>query len=85
MMNQFMKNLLKLSYENYLKTGDTTYRYQPKNGDEIFYYTEAAKYLDSEGLIEAISDNILSDVSNPFQSAIVFNLTELGVQKASEN
>ncbi len=80
-----MRNLLKLSYENYSKTGDTTYIYQPKNGDELFYYTEAAKYLDSEGFIEAISDNIFSDSVDIFQSVIVFNLTKLGVQKASKN
>lgn len=84
-MNEFMMNLLKLSHENYLKTGNKTYRYQPKNADEIYCYTDAAKSLDAEGFIEAISDNIFSDSIDIFQSAIVFNLTNLGIRKVLES
>lgn len=84
-MNKFQKELLKLSYENYYKTNNRTFRFNPKNGNNLFYYTNAAEIPSNKGYIIPQSDNIHAPTINQFNVVIVFEITDKGINYITNN
>lgn len=86
-MNQFEIKLLRLAYENYLKTGNIYYELLPRGGDELMYFTDAAESLSELGYILPLSENIGAssiDVT-PSNLVISYELTNLGLRYIKEN
>ncbi len=84
-MNHYEKILLQLSFENYKKTNSLQYQFQPRNANELFYYTEAAAFLYEKNFIVPLSDNILEDcidISSSQGTLIIFELTDSGIHQA---
>ena len=84
-LNTFELNLLKLSYENYLKTGELVFKFQPTNAEELFNYTNAAESLSENNFINPISENITSNSVDMFNTLIVFELTNYAITHLANN
>ena len=82
-MNALEIELLKLSFNSFKETGNRYFEFPIKNPTELLHYTESARYLDEDGYIVAVSDNILSD-SIPILASqlasIAFEITDKGIE-----
>lgn len=84
-MNKFEIELLKLNYDSYQNTGSRYCTYRFKNANEFIYYTSAARYLDDDGLIEGISDNIFQSSISVFNNLLEFEITDKGINYVEQN
>lgn len=80
-MNKFELELLNLSYNSFIASGDRYFEFPIKNATDLFYYTEAARFLSEEEYIIAISDNIFSEsISLDSLNCISFEITDKGIE-----
>lgn len=87
-MNRFEEFLISYAYECYSKTGSSYVEFQPKNSEELYYYSQAAECLDDEKLINPFSENIGTDsisLLDPEGTLLCYDLTDAGLQFAKEN
>ena len=85
-MNKFQIELLQKAYLNYLQTGKPKATFAPKNGDELFYYSEALRWLRDDGYI--ITDEYFDpDETNLFAAIrpVQYSLTAKGIDYVKEN
>lgn len=80
-MNTFEKQLLKLAYENFRKNGSSYTEFQPQNGEDAMYYSDAIEYLEeSEHVVSHINNLMNGSVSlSNSDSVICYELTEKGL------
>jgi hypothetical protein len=85
-LNKFEISLLQKAYQNYLQTGVHEGTFQPKNGDDWFYNSDALKQLEDNGYIE-VDENFNPDkISLPdFGQPIHYSLTTKGIAYVKEN
>lgn len=82
-MNQFEAKLLKAAFDNYAKTYSRKFSFVMSNSDDLFYLTEAAKYLAEESYINPLSDNIYKNKINILAELVLeFELTDKGIEYA---
>lgn len=85
-MNKFMTELLDKAYQNYLQTGMPEGTYQPKNGEDWFYNSEALRQLEDDGYI---TTDECFDPDETNLSAIIrpihYSLTAKGIAYVKEN
>lgn len=80
MMGFYSDDLLKQSYDHYIKTGERRLVYAPSSGLELNRYLEAAHYLVEYGYIFPGSGNIMSLEYNPTaEDFISFDITDAGI------
>lgn len=74
-------HVLSAAYENYLKTGDTFFQYQPCNQDDQCNAIIGAKQLYEDGLIDEVSDFVLAfHVVARNLCPICLHITKVGVE-----
>lgn len=71
------------AYEHYKATGDKHYKTRPYNTDHLRKAFNAFTYLQEQGYIENVSDNLLKKQSVNLESFISFDLTSDGIEYAS--
>lgn len=85
-MNKFEISLLQKAYQNYTQTGVPEDAYQPKNGEDWFYNSEALKRLEEDGYIttDEYFDPDRINISD-FTKSIYYSLTTKRIAYVKEN
>ena len=85
-LNKFEIELLQRAYQNYLQTGVPEGTFQPKNGDDWFYYSEALRWLKEDGYITT-DESFDPDETNLFATIrpVQYSLTDKGIAYVKEN
>ena len=85
-MNAYEIKLLTLAFQSFSKTGNVYFEFCAKNSDDLFYYTESARYLNEQEYIIGISDNIFSSSISPLSEQLIcFEITDKGVKYIKDN
>lgn len=71
------------AYKHYKSTGDKHYKTRPYNADYLRKAFYALTFLQEQGYIENVSDNLLKKQSVNLESFISFDLTSDGIEYAS--
>lgn len=79
-MSPVALRLLQMAYKHYQETGERSFSYQYKKGNDMFYGIEAANQLYDDGYIDDVSDFVFEDSYSPFDGPISFTITDKGLR-----
>lgn len=78
-MSQFERYLLKLSYDNYIKTNNLKFKFLPKNSEKLIHTINALKSLKDNEYIKVLSENLDNNTFNIVSYndiVFIFSLTD---------
>ncbi|MCI9078655.1 MAG: hypothetical protein HFH68_06985 [Lachnospiraceae bacterium] len=73
------------AYKHYKATGDKHYKTRPYNADYLRKVFNACTYLQKQGYIENVSDNLLKKHNVNLEDFISFDITSNGIEIARSN
>lgn len=86
-MNTIALKLLSLAYECYLKTSGKDFRFTPSNSNDYIQTINAVEYLEENGYILMLSNNVDADVIKLVEKGQIideatfyFELTDKGLE-----
>ena len=81
-MNKFELQLLQISFEKFRKNSSSYTEFQPRNGGESIYFSDALEYLEESGYVIANANNLANGSVSLFSSGTIlkYELTEKGLR-----